>query len=169
MKRDHHHHWAKEKPKQANIKRDDEQDARATISEIRMITRGPVTRGSFKSFQRAYRRQVKRIHAGHPMMKCRRTRVEDILFSEHDARRVKQPHDDLLVIMLAIKGYNTFQVLIYNGSLVDIMYMTAFKQMRLDLKRLRPFESPLFSVSKDQVYPNGIISLSVTTKPILPK
>ena len=38
-------------------------------------------------------------------MKYRRTGAKDIGFSKHDARRVKQPHDDQLVIMLAIKGY----------------------------------------------------------------
>ena len=50
-----------------------------------------------------------------------------------------------------------------NGSSKDIMYMTAYQQLRLDLKRLRPFKSPLDSFSGDQIYPKGIISLLVTT------
>ena len=52
--------------------------------------------GSFKSLQRAYERQVNIIHAGHLMSKYRRTKAEDIVFLEHNARGVKQPHDDPL-------------------------------------------------------------------------
>ena len=80
--------------------------------------------GSVKSLQRAYERQVNIIHVGHPMTKYRKTGAEDIMFLEHNARGVKQPHDDLLVIMLAIEGYNTCQVLVDNESSTNIMYMT---------------------------------------------
>ena len=34
--------------------------------------------------------------------------------------------------------------------------------MKLDPKRLRPFESPLVSFSGDRVYPKGIVTLTVT-------
>ena len=72
-----------------DIRRDDEKDAKATVGEIRMITRGPVTGGSFKSLRKAYQRKVNSVHTGHPMTKYRRTKVEDIVFLEHDARGVK--------------------------------------------------------------------------------
>lgn len=72
-----------------DIRRDDEKDAKATVGEIRMITKGPVTRGSFKSLRKAYQRKVNSVHTGHPMTKYRRTKVEDIVFLEHDARGVK--------------------------------------------------------------------------------
>ena len=50
LKKDHHHHWVEEKPKQADVRKDEEQEnTRATVGEIRMITRKPVTGGSFKS------------------------------------------------------------------------------------------------------------------------
>ena len=51
-----------------------------------------------------------------------------------------------------------------NGRSVDIMYITAYQQLRLDIKRLRPFKSPLVNFSGDRIYPKGIISLSVTTR-----
>ena len=34
--------------------------------------------------------------------------------------------------------------------------------MKLDPKRLRPFESPIVSFSGDRVYPKGIVTLTVT-------
>ena len=89
------------------------------------------------------------------------------MFSKHYARVVKQPHGDPLVIILAIEGYNTCRVLLDNGRSVDIMYMTTFQQMKIDLKRLCPFESPLASFSRDRVYPKEIISLSITTETYL--
>ena len=60
----------------------------------------------------------------------------DILFSKEDARGVKQPHDDPLVIMLMIEGFNTRRVLIDNGSSADIIYLSAFQQLKVDLERL---------------------------------
>ena len=47
-------------------------------------------------------------------------------FLEEYARGVKQPHDDLLVIMLVIEGFNTKRILVDNGSLADIIYLFAF-------------------------------------------
>ena len=50
----------------------------------------------------------------------------DILFSEEDAKGVKQPHDNPLVIMLMIKGFNTKGILVDNGNSIDIIYLSAF-------------------------------------------
>ena len=83
-------------------------------------------------------------------------------FSEADARRVKQPYNDPLVIMLNIEGFNTKRVLVDNGNSADIIYLLAFQQLKLEPKRLRLFESPLVSFSGDRVYPRGIVTLTVT-------
>ena len=87
---------------------------------------------------------------------------KDILFLEEDARGVKQLHDDPLVIMLMIEGFNTRRILIDNGSSMDIIYLSAFQQLKVDPERLRPFESPFVSFSGDRVYPKGIVTLMVT-------
>ena len=83
-------------------------------------------------------------------------------FSEEDARRVKQPHDDPLVIMVMIKRFNTRRVLVDNRISANIIYLSAFQQLKVDPKRLCPFESPLVSFSEDKVYPKGIVTLTVT-------
>ena len=69
--------------------------------------------------------QVNNVHRM-PPLKQKRT-DQDILFLEEDTRRVKQPHDDLLVIMLMIEGFNTRRVLVDNESLADIIYLFAFQ------------------------------------------
>ena len=83
-------------------------------------------------------------------------------FNEADVRGVKQPHNDPLVITLTIEGFNTKRILVDNGSSADIIYLPAFQQLKLDPRRLRPFDSPLVSFNGDRVYPRGIVTLTVT-------
>ena len=96
------------------------------------------------------------------MTKHHCTGNDDIVFFERDVKAIKQPHDDPLVIMITIKGFNTWRVLVDNGSSVDVMYITTFQQMKSDPKCLKPFGSPLVSFSEDHVYLKGIISLQIT-------
>ena len=133
---------------------------RSAIGEIKTIIGGPSIGGSFKSLKMSYQRQVNSVH-GTPPLKQRRT-DQDILLLERDARGVKQPHDDPLVIMLMIEGFNTMRVLVDNGSSADIIYLSAFQQLKVNPKRICPFESPLVSFSGDKVYPRGIVTLTVT-------
>ena len=81
--------------------------------------------------------------------------------SEEYARGVKQPHDDPLVIMLVIEGFNTRRILMDNGSSTNIIYISAFQQLKLDPRRLCPFDSPFVSFSGDRVYPKGIVMLTM--------
>ena len=87
---------------------------------------------------------------------------QDMSFNEADARGVKQPHNDPLVIMLTVEGFNTKRILVDNGNFADIIYLPTFQQLKLDPKRLRPFDSPLVNFSGDRVYPKGIVTLTVT-------
>ena len=76
---------------------------------------------------------------------------QDMSFNEADARGVRQPYNDPLVIMLNIEGFNTKRILVDNGSSVDIIYLPAFQQLKLNEKRLRPFDPPS-SVSVETGY-----------------
>ena len=73
------------------------------------------------------------LHVNRPMTKHRRTRNDDIVFFEWDVKGIEQPYDDPLVIMLTIERFNTRRMLVDNGSSANVMYMTAFQQMKLDL------------------------------------
>ena len=87
---------------------------------------------------------------------------QDMSFNDANAKGVKQPHNDPLVIMLTIEGFNTKRILVDNGTSADIIYLLTFQQLKLDPRRLRPFDSPLVSFSRDRVYPRGIVTLTVT-------
>ena len=63
-------------------------------------------------------------------------------FNEADAKGVKQPYNDPLVIMLNIEGFNTKRILVDNGSSADIIYLLAFQQLKLDPKRMAHLNPP---------------------------
>ncbi|XP_075645592.1 uncharacterized protein LOC142616682 [Castanea sativa] len=72
-------------------------------------------------------------------------------FNKEDVRGVKQPHNDPLVIMLTIEGFNTKRILVDNGSSAGIIYLPTFQQLKLDPGRLRPFDSSLVSFNGDKI------------------
>ena len=85
----------------------------------------------------------------------------NIVFSKRDGHGIRQSHDNPLVIMLRAEEFNIHWVLINNGSSVDIIYLPAFQQMKLDKRRIRPFTSPLESFTGDRIVPRGIITLTM--------
>lgn len=97
------------------------------VGEIRTITGGSIVGGSYKSLRKAVQRQVNSIHVNHPKVKHHRIGNDDIVFFEQDVKGIKQPHNDPLVIMLIIEGFNTRRVLVDNESSTNLMYMTAFQ------------------------------------------
>ena len=82
-------------------------------------------------------------------------------FSEEDARRLHHPHDDALVVSIRIEEYNMHRVLINNGSLIDILYYSAFQQMGISKEQLVPTKAPLVGFEGTRVLPLGAVTLSV--------
>jgi hypothetical protein len=117
--------------------------------------------GTSRSSRKAYARQIHNVLVTQKTDK--KPRLEDlpITFTEEDARKIFHPHDDALVVTLEIAGYSTRRVLIDNGSSVDIIYLTAFQQMKIGKDQLRPIETPLVGFAGTNVYPLGVISLQV--------
>ena len=75
---------------------------------------------------------------------------------------VFHPYEDALVVSLEIAGYSTRRVLINNGSSADIIYLTAFQQMKIGKDQLRPIETPLVGFAGTSVYLLGVISFQIT-------
>lgn len=67
-------------------------------------------------------------------------RVDDptISFIEEDAWWLHHRHDDALVINLSIADLNARQILVDNGSSVDILYYLTVQQMRIGKEWLLP-------------------------------
>ena len=84
-----------------------------------------------------------------------------IEFSEDDARRLHHLHDDALVVNLQIGDYNMHRVLVDNGSSADILYYSAFQQMRIDREQLTLTNAPLVGFKRTRVFPLGVITLAM--------
>ena len=52
-----------------------------------------------------------------------------ITFTEKKARGIHQPHDDALVVSIALANKKVFRVLMRNGSSADILYTSTFDKM----------------------------------------
>ena len=64
--------------------------------------------------------------------------VDDrVTFPLVNASRVLQPHEDALVLTLGISGFDVRRVLVDPGSLVDLLQMSAYKQMNYSTFALR--------------------------------
>ena len=124
-----------------------------------MINGGMAIGGTSRSSRKAYAHQIHNVLVTQKANKTPRLEDLPITFTKEDARKVVHPHDDALVVTLEIAGYSTRCVLIDNGSLADIIYLTAFQQMRIGKDQLRPIETPLVGFVGTSVYPLGIISL----------
>ena len=84
-------------------------------------------------------------------------------FSDEDKIGTIQPHDDDLVIVLQIGGYDVKRVMVDQGSVVEIMYPDLFKGVNLRTEDLTPYNSPLVSFEGNVIIPKGQIRLPVQT------
>ena len=60
-----------------------------------------------------------------------------------------------------MEEFNMHWVSIDNRSLVDIIYLLTFQQIKLNKERLRTFTSSLVSFTGDRVIPKGIVKLTI--------
>ena len=84
-------------------------------------------------------------------------------FSDEDRIGTIQPHDDALVIILQIGGYDVKRVMVDQGSAAEIMYPDLFKGLNLRTEDLTPYKSPLVSFEGKVIIPKGQIRLPVQT------
>ena len=107
-----------------------------------MITWGS-TSSSSKKARKAYLRMVQNIQLTGYTPKMAEVDNPIIGFTKEDVRRLHHPHDDALVVSIRVGDYNTYRVLVDNGSSIDILYYLAFQQMRIEKERLIPANTPL--------------------------
>ena len=85
-------------------------------------------------------------------------------FSDKDKRGTIQPHDDALVVMLRIGGFDVRRVLVDSGSAVEVMYLDLYKGLNLRPEDLTSYDSPLISFEGKTVVPKGQIRLPIQTR-----
>ena len=84
-------------------------------------------------------------------------------FSDEDKIGTIQPHDDALVIIFLIGGYDVKRLMVDQGSVAEIMYPDLFKGLNLRTEDLTPYSSPLISFEGKVIILKGQIRLPVQT------
>ncbi|XP_075633720.1 uncharacterized protein LOC142606221 [Castanea sativa] len=100
---------------------------RPSIGDIRMIIGGTTSFSSSKKARKTYLRMVRSVQLAGAVPKMRQIDNPVVEFSKEDARRLHHLHDDAIVVTLQVGDYNTHQVLVNNGSSVDILYYLALQ------------------------------------------
>ena len=76
-------------------------------------------------------------------------------FLNEDKIGTIQPHDDALVVILRIGGYDLKRVLVDQGSAVEVIYPDLYKGLNLKPEDLTAYDSPLVSFEGKNVTPRG--------------
>ena len=91
-----------------------------------------------------------------------RTDIQSALnFSDKDKIGIIQPHDDTLVVMLRIGGYDVKRVMVDQGNGAEIIYPDLYKGLNLRPENLMVYNSPLVSFDGKVVILKGQIRLLV--------
>ena len=109
---------------------------------------------------------VARLPSGNINQELKKARVERPLvmgFSDEDKIGTIQSHDDALVIILQIGGYDVKRVMVDQGSTTEIMYPNLYKGLNLKTEDLMPYSSPLVSFEGKIVIPKGQVRLPMQT------
>jgi hypothetical protein len=85
-----------------------------------------------------------------------------ITFTEANIKLISFPHTDAMVIIAHIDKWDVTRVLVDNGSLVEILFLSAFDQMGFDRKQLKEASKPLYGFGGKRIEPVGSISVSVS-------
>ncbi|VFQ84428.1 unnamed protein product [Cuscuta campestris] len=92
----------------------------------------------------------------------KQARREPITFTDRDLPRTGRDHNDPLVITMDINGADVARVLVDTGSSVNVLYLDAFKKLKLDRSMLRPLQTPLSGFTGASIEAEGQITLPVT-------
>ena len=85
-----------------------------------------------------------------------------ITFSDLDLEGCQHSHDDPLVVRAVVANKTVHRVLVDNGSLVDIIFASAFDKMGIGRERLEPVNTHLRGFFGEKVLPLGSIQLVLT-------
>ena len=85
-----------------------------------------------------------------------------ITFPDSDLEGCQHPHDDPLVIKVAMANKTIHRVLVDNGSSTDIIFASAFDKMGIGREKLEPTSTHLRGFFGEKVLPLGSIQLVLT-------
>jgi hypothetical protein len=85
-------------------------------------------------------------------------------FSDEDYAGVLLPHTDAIMVTLQVANHRIHRMFIDNWSSADILYWSAFRNMKISSEKVIPATYPLVGFVGEQVQPVSSIDLPVTAR-----
>jgi hypothetical protein len=126
----------------------------------------PITGGSTyeldnKRHNKEAQRRVQHVGVQGPFIKSKWSHIP-ITFSEEDLQLKDYPHNDAMVISCVIKGFLVHNVLVDTGSVADIIFTKAFRQIQELDDKIHDATHPLYGFEERQIVALVKITMSVT-------
>ncbi|RDX93494.1 hypothetical protein CR513_24245, partial [Mucuna pruriens] len=91
-----------------------------------------------------------------------RRKLPPIIFIDQNFVGVDPEQNDLMVIIVAIANFTIKKILIDQGSSMNILYMSTFKQLRIPKFDIKPYHEQLIGFSDERVDTRGYVDLLTT-------
>ena len=128
-----------------------------------MISGGFAGGGESNSARKAHLRSIRSAEIGEIQAVSKLLRPDtSITFSYSDLEGFQHSNDDPLVVRAVVANKTVHQVLVDNGSSVDIIFTSAFDKVGIGRERLEPINTHLRGFYEEKVLPLGSIRLVLT-------
>jgi hypothetical protein len=114
-----------------------------------------------KKQKKEAQRRVQHVGVQRPYINSKWSHVP-ITFSQEDLQLKDYPHNDVMVISCVIKGFLVHNVLVDIGSVVDIIFAKAFRQMQEQEDKIHDATHPLCGFEGKQIATLGKITMPIT-------
>ncbi|XP_050222296.1 uncharacterized protein LOC126672389 [Mercurialis annua] len=99
------------------------------------------------------------------VMNIRETHMPPVIFDVEDYEHVKASHNDAMVVTAIIENWYMEQILIHEGSAVNLMTNAAYKSLGGTATKLRRVSIPLSGLGGPSINPLGAMTLEVVIGP----
>jgi hypothetical protein len=128
---------------------------------VLLITGGSSFEPANKKQKKEAQRRVQHVRVQGPYIKSKWSHVP-ITFSQEDLQLKDYPHNDAMVISCAIKGFLVHNVLVDIGSVANIIFAKAFRQMQEQEDKIHDATYPLCGFRGKQIVALGKITMPIT-------
>jgi hypothetical protein len=125
------------------------------------ITGGSCSELANKKQKKEAQRRVQLVRVQGPFVRSKWSHIP-ITFSQEDLQLKDYTHNDVMVISCVIMGFLVHNVLVDTGSVVDIIFAKAFRQMQEPEDKIHDATHPLCGFRGRQIVALGKITMSVT-------